>query len=95
MKLYGLWEEIRTFEVTSSTDYGHKSITNSFSPNLYINVIDFWDKKLEALKAYNTEMRNLPHARSIEAIENLAKYRGNQVGLFYAEAFEVIRKIVR
>ena len=40
-------------------------------------------------------MRNPPHSRSIEGIENLAKYRGNQVGLHYAEAFEVIRKIER
>ena len=40
-------------------------------------------------------MRNYPHSRSYEAIHNLARYRGNQVGLEYAEAFEVIRKIER
>ncbi len=90
-----IWEEIRTFEVSSSTDYGHHSITRSFLPNLYINISDLWKKKLLALNAYNIEMRNPPHTRSIEGIENLAKYRGNQVGLFYAEAFEVIRKILR
>ena len=90
-----VWREIRTFEVASSTDYGHKSITNLFQPNLYINITKFWDKKLNALNAYNSEMRNPPHSRSIEGIENLAKYRGNQVGLHYAEAFEVIRKIER
>ena len=41
------------------------------------------------------EMHDTPHTRSFDGIENLAKYRGNQVGLFYAEAFEIIRKIER
>ena len=34
-------------------------------------------------------------AKSFNGIENLAKYRGNQVGLEFAEAFEIIRKIER
>ena len=90
-----IWKEIRTFEVPSSTDYGHRSITNIFCPNLYINITNYWDKKLIALNAYKSEIRNSPHSRSIDGIENLAKYRGHQVGLYYAEAFEVIRKIER
>ncbi|KGG12094.1 MULTISPECIES: PIG-L deacetylase family protein [Prochlorococcus] len=90
-----IWQEIRTFEVPSSTDYGHKSITNSFSPNLYINISEWWNKKLCALQIYSNEIRKSPHSRSIAGIENLAKYRGNQVGLSYAEAFEIIRKIER
>ena len=89
------WEEIRTFEVPSATDFAHKSITNSFSPNLYIDIKEKWKKKLCALKAYSSEMRKFPHSRSLEGVENLARYRGNQVGLEYAEAFEVIRKIER
>jgi len=40
-------------------------------------------------------MRNYPHSRSYEAVENLAKYRSNQVGLLYAESFQVIKKIMR
>ncbi len=90
-----LWHEIRTFEVPSSTDYGNRSVTNLFYPNLFINITDLWDKKKSALNAYANEMRTEPHSRSIPGIENLAKYRGNQVGLNYAEAFEVIRKIER
>ena len=36
-------------------------------------------------------MRKEPHARSIKGLLNLSRYRGNQVGLKNAEAFEVIR----
>ena len=90
-----VWQEIRTFEIASATDYGHKSITNLFYPNLYVDITGTWEKKLAALNEYKMEMRDAPHTRSFEGLENLAKYRGNQVGLKYAEAFEIIRKIER
>jgi LmbE family N-acetylglucosaminyl deacetylase len=85
--------EIRAFEVSSATDYGHKSVTGTFYPNLFINISDTWESKLLALKEYSSEMRNYPHTRSFEGIENLSKLRGSQVGLHQAEAFEIIRKI--
>jgi LmbE family N-acetylglucosaminyl deacetylase len=90
-----VWQEIRTFEIASATDFGHKSLTNTFNPNLYINIKQTWGKKLMALNEYGSEMRNTPHTRSFEGLENLAKHRGHQVGLHYAEAFEIIRKIER
>lgn len=90
-----VWEEIRTFEIASATDYGHKAITNLFYPNLYVDIKKTWQKKLAALSEYKMEMRDSPHTRSLEGLENLAKLRGNQVGLYYAEAFEIIRKIER
>ena len=89
------WQEIRAFEIPSATDFGHKSVTNIFYPNLYINISELWKKKLSALSVYDEEIHNSPHARSYDGIENLARYRGNQVGLDYAEAFEILRKIER
>lgn len=85
--------EIRAFEVSSATDYGHKSVTGSFYPNLFIDISNTWDEKLLALKEYASEMREYPHTRSYKGIESLSKIRGNQVGLHQAEAFEIIRKI--
>ena len=90
-----VWNEIRNFEIPSATDYGHKSVTNSFCPNLYIDISAFWDIKLKALQQYSEEIREFPHSRSYEGVENLAKYRGSQVGLKYAESFEVLKKIIR
>ena len=86
-------KELRVFEIPSSTDFGHENITGRFIPNLYIDISDNWLTKLNALKAYKTEMRDYPHSRSLESIENLAKVRGSQVGIKMAEAFQVIRKI--
>lgn len=89
------WSEIRTFEVPSSTDYGHSSVTNSYEPNLFIDISDFWELKLKAMEKYSDEMREYPHSRSYHAIENLAKCRGNQNGLRYAESFQVLKRILR
>ena len=89
------WQEIRAFETASATDYGHKSIAESFSPNFYVDISNYWGKKLGALKEYQLEMRDSPHSRSFEGLEILARYRGHQAGVFYAEAFEIIRKIQR
>ena len=44
---------------------------------------------------YKDEIKKTPNSRSIEGIKNLAKYRGFQVGIKYAEAFEVVRRIIR
>lgn len=85
--------EIRLFEINSSTDYGHKDITGNFDPNLFINISKTWDSKLKALYAYTLEMREYPHSRSFESIKNLAKRRGNQVGIEMAEAFQILRRV--
>lgn len=86
--------EIRLFEVSSATDYGNRAVTNIFYPNLFVSIGKNWPKKLSALKAYDSEIRDYPHTRSYEGIQNLAKFRGNQVGLDMAEAFEVIRRMI-
>lgn len=88
-------KELRLFEVASATDYGCEAITGRFSPNLYIDITNEWHKKVEALAAYCAEMRQYPHSRSVQAIKNLTRIRGNQVGLEFAEAFEVVRRIER
>ena len=90
-----IWEEIRLFEVPSSTDYGHKTIRGNFNPNLYISIEKEIDSKINILSHYKSELLQSPNSRSLEMIKILAQYRGSQVGLKFAEAFEVIRKIER
>ena len=87
-------KEIRLFEVSSATDFSHESITSIFSPNLYIDIQNTWKYKALALEGYGIEIKNYPHTRSLEGLQNLAKVRGNQVGISMAEAFQIARKIV-
>ena len=86
-------KEIRTFEVPSATDYGHDTLTRKFVPNLFIDIHKFEKDKISALQAYSQEMKQYPNSRSVESIINLARTRGNRVGLDLAEAFQIVRKI--
>ena len=86
-------KELRVFEVPSATDFGHESIIGRFLPNLFIDISETWRHKMSALEGYSNEIREYPHTRSLEGIENLAKLRGSQNGLKMAEAFQIIRKI--
>jgi len=86
-------QEIRTFEVLSSTERAWQEASRAFHPNLYVDVAATLEAKKQALLRYESELRPFPHPRSIEAIENLAGRRGNEVGLLYAEAFHIVRKL--
>jgi len=86
-------QEIRLLEISSATDFGNEFITGKFHPNLFEDISKTWDDKEKALLAYEEELREFPHSRSLEGIKNLARLRGNQVGIEMAEAFQIIRKI--
>ena len=82
--------EIYSFEVLSSTEW---STNNPFTPNYFVDISGTLELKISAIKAYGSELRIFPHARSIEAIRALANYRGASVGIKTAEAFKVERLI--
>ena len=79
--------ELYFYEVLSSTGwlFGAKQ----FNPTCFINITQSIDQKEAALIEYATEMDEAPSARSYEAVKALARFRGNFIGLEYAEAFEV------
>lgn len=83
-------KEIYTFEVQSSTEWSSGA---AFSPNYFVDISQTLEKKLSAMKKYDSEINNFPHPRSFESINALAKYRGACVGLKAAEAFRVVRLI--
>ena len=82
-----------TFEVPSSTEWQPPTSAPAFHPNWFVDISEYWGRKREALLAYTSEMRPWPHARSIEAVEHLARWRGAQVGVEAAEAFCLLRQL--
>jgi len=81
---------IYSFEILSSTEWNYPL---SFSPNVYFDIENTLNLKIEAMKEYKGELREYPHPRSVEGIKIKAMQRGMEVGLKYAEAFELIRWI--
>ena len=80
--------DLFTFEVLSSTEWG-----TAFMPNHFVCISAYMNLKLDALRCYGDEMRDPPHPRSLMGISNLAKSRGNSVGIHFAEAFMTMRTI--
>lgn len=84
---------ILLFEVASSTGWGSSGHNSGFIPNWFVDISDVLSLKIKALEIYQEEMRNWPHARSISAIEHLARWRGASVGLEAAEAYVLGRNL--
>jgi N-acetylglucosamine malate deacetylase 1 len=75
------------FETLSETEWNNKP----FLPNYWVNISHYLQKKIDAFLIYGSEVKDYPHPRSEEGIITLAKRRGMEACLEYAEAFKVIR----
>lgn len=82
------------FEVPSSTDWQAPGAAAGFAPNWFVDIDDTLELKLQALRAYESEMRPWPHARSLDAVAHLARWRGSSIGVAAAEAFVLGRRIL-
>lgn len=85
-------QAIYAFEVMSSTEWA-TPFAGPFAPNHYVDISNQINTKLDALRAYQLEMRDAPHSRSIEHLTHLAHHRGHTVGVTAAEAFVTVRTV--
>ena len=60
---------------------------------MYEDITETYDVKLEAMSVFESQLAEFPNARSIGAIDALAKYRGATVNVIAAEAFSLIREV--
>jgi LmbE family N-acetylglucosaminyl deacetylase len=82
------------FETLSSSEWNITRPLQSFTPNTYINIDNWLEQKILALRAYESELRSYPHPRSPEGLTSQAKWRGLAAGLRSAEAFSVGRQVL-
>ncbi len=77
-------------EVPSGTGYLKPT---QWEPNFYVGISKGdLEKKIQAMKTYEGEIRPDPHPRSPEVLKALAKVRGSESGFYFAEAF-IIQKL--
>lgn len=84
--------EVYAFEVLSATEWNTPS-ANFFTPSFFVDISDYLEIKMQALAAYELEMREAPHSRSIINVRHLAELRGNSVGVDAAEAMMPVRVV--
>jgi LmbE family N-acetylglucosaminyl deacetylase len=81
-----------SYEVPSSTEWSFGT-TGGFQPNSFMDISNTMERKIEALKIYEGEVRRFPHPRSPESLRAIAMRWGSVSGLHAAEAFELVREV--
>jgi LmbE family N-acetylglucosaminyl deacetylase len=79
------------YETISETDFNINPADRKINLNVYVDITDFYEKKIKAIQLYPSELASPPFPRSIETIEALALLRGSQCGAQKAEAFELLK----
>lgn len=80
-------EALFSYPVLSSTEWNFES---SFRPNFFVNIEHHLDKKIEAMKIYDSELKEWPHPRSIKNIRNVSFSQGASMGSEAMESFVLI-----
>ncbi len=91
---YPFIKNIWMMEVLSETDFGVAVSQNAFLPNIFVDITDNLDAKIENLKIFESELGEHPFPRSAANIKALATMRGAQAGCVYAEAFMNLKTIL-
>ncbi len=84
---------VYAYETLSETGWNIPNVQNEFIPNVYEDISDFMEIKLQAMGLFQSQLSDFPAARSIGAMEALARYRGATVEIPAAEAFSLVREI--
>lgn len=86
-------KEIYCFETMSSTEWNFLGGDMAFCPDTFVDVEETFEKKIEAMKCYKSELGDFPHPRSLENLKIYAKRWGSVTGCNFVEAFETLRVI--
>lgn len=85
--------EVHSFQVASSTEWAFGQLAPVFHANLFVDISEHLATKLAALEAYEAELREYPHPRSLDHVRDQARVAGATVGVTAAEAFHTVRVV--
>lgn len=88
-------DRVLAFETPSATEWSVPSPDNAFQPRQFVNIEDYLETKVDALAAYETELRDPPHPRAVDNIRRQARVWGSRTGVPAVEPFDVLREIRR
>lgn len=87
-------KRVLCYETLSETDWTPHIGDFRFKPNYFVDISNEIEAKLEAMKCFNSQLKEYPHPRSLMALNSLSNLRGTTVSKTAVEAFEVERIIV-
>jgi len=85
---------ILMMETLSETEFAPSISSDSFSPNVFVDITEYIEYKLDIMSLYKSELEAPPSPRSLRAIKALATYRGAMAGCSCAESFMLLKEIM-
>ena len=86
-------KKIVMMETLSETEFTPSTKEDSFIPNMFVDITDFIERKIEIMNIYKNEIGTHPFPRSERNIRALATFRGATAGCEYAEGFMILKEI--
>jgi len=85
-------KKVISYETPSETDFALPP-SSCFQPNLFIDISEHYERKIEILSLYEKELGQHPFPRSYTGIDALAVVRGAAAGAEKAESFMLLKEI--
>jgi LmbE family N-acetylglucosaminyl deacetylase len=82
------------YETLSETHLNVPYVESGFIPNVWIDISETLETKIQALSQFKSQVKEFPNLRSLETIRALATLRGSQMGVAAAEAFVLVRQFI-
>jgi LmbE family N-acetylglucosaminyl deacetylase len=80
-------------ETLSETEFAPSTTEDSFIPNVFVDISEYMDKKLEIMRVFESEIAQHPFPRNERNIKALGTLRGATCGVEYAESFMLLKEI--
>lgn len=87
-------KRVLAYETLSETHLAPPYLSPPFQPNVFVDISGYLDNKLDAMRAYASQLQADHLPRSIEALRALARLRGTHIGVEAAEAFILLRESI-
>ena len=84
--------KIVMMEIMSETEFAPATTEDSFVPNVFVDITEFIERKIEIINVYTSELSSHPFPRSERNIRALATFRGATAGFNYAEGFMLLKE---
>ena len=90
---YPFVRKVCVYETLSETEFGMRTDDPGFKPNMWVNISDYLDRKIEIMNIFESELGEHPFPRSESCIQAKALLHGTIASCKYAESFIQIKSI--
>ncbi len=87
-------KKVLAYRVGSSSEWAFEQFAPVFHAQIFEDISQTIEKKVQAMQMYESEARAFPHPRSAEALRATATYWGSVSGLRAAEPFSLVRELL-